>query len=418
MERLAPVTDEFGVVGEVRGQGPHDRRRAGRVRRPHPRPGRGHAVPSSTLGPPACSSARAASTATACASPRRSASPRTRPTKEPAILLDVLAHRRPRGRCPVSDASTDPTIVHWLDGKPWAGTSERTSPVFNPATGEVATPGARSPRRPTSTPSSPRRGPRPTTGGASSLTRRVQVLFAFRELVAQHKDGPGRGSSPPSTARCSPTPWARSAAGSRSSTSRAASRTCSRAGYSEGVSTGVDVLLDPPARRRGRRHHAVQLPGHGPHVDVPGGHRVRQRVHPQAQRARPVGARCCWPSCGSEAGLPDGVFSVVHGDKEAVDALLTPPRRRAVSLRRVDADRPRTSTRPPPTHGKRVQALGGAKNHMVVLPDADLDAAADAAVSAGYGSAGERCMAISVVVAVDPVGDDLVERDRRRASRT
>jgi malonate-semialdehyde dehydrogenase (acetylating) / methylmalonate-semialdehyde dehydrogenase len=109
----------------------------------------------------------------------------------------------------------------------------------------------------------------------------------------------------------------------------------------------------------------------------------------------------------AEAGLPDGVFNVVQGDKEAVDALLEHPAVAAVSfvgstpIARYVYE---TGTR----HGKRVQALGGAKNHMVVLPDADLEAAADAAVSAGFGSAGERCMAISVLVAVDPVADELV----------
>jgi malonate-semialdehyde dehydrogenase (acetylating)/methylmalonate-semialdehyde dehydrogenase len=110
-----------------------------------------------------------------------------------------------------------------------------------------------------------------------------------------------------------------------------------------------------------------------------------------------------------DAGLPDGVFSVVNGDKEAVDALLDHPDIAAVSF---------VGSTPVARHvyvtaattGKRVQALGGAKNHMIVLPDADLDVAADAAVSAGYGSAGERCMAISVVVAVDPIGDDLIGR--------
>ena len=105
----------------------------------------------------------------------------------------------------------------------------------------------------------------------------------------------------------------------------------------------------------------------------------------------------------AEAGLPEGVFNVVHGDKVAVDALLRHPDVQAVSfvgstpIARYVYE---TGT----SAGKRVQALGGAKNHMVVLPDADLDLAADAAVSAGFGSAGERCMAISVVAAVDPVG--------------
>ncbi|MFD0817833.1 CoA-acylating methylmalonate-semialdehyde dehydrogenase [Micromonospora zhanjiangensis] len=109
----------------------------------------------------------------------------------------------------------------------------------------------------------------------------------------------------------------------------------------------------------------------------------------------------------AEAGLPAGVLNVVHGDREAVDRILVHPTVKAVSFvgsTPVARHVYETGTRA----GKRVQALGGAKNHMVVLPDADLDLAADAAVSAGYGSAGERCMAVSVVVAVDPVGDDLV----------
>jgi malonate-semialdehyde dehydrogenase (acetylating)/methylmalonate-semialdehyde dehydrogenase len=113
------------------------------------------------------------------------------------------------------------------------------------------------------------------------------------------------------------------------------------------------------------------------------------------------------------AGLPDGVFNVVHGDAEAVDALLDHPDVKAVSF---------VGSTPVARHvyergirgGKRVQALGGAKNHMVVLPDADLDLAADAAVSAGFGSAGERCMAVSVVVAVEPVGDPLVSKIAQR----
>ena len=115
----------------------------------------------------------------------------------------------------------------------------------------------------------------------------------------------------------------------------------------------------------------------------------------------------------AEAGLPDGVFNVLHGDKVAVDGLLTHPDVAAVSfvgstpIARYVYE---TGT----AHGKRVQALGGAKNHMVVLPDADLDLAADAATSAGFGSAGERCMAISALVAVDPVGDDLVGRIKER----
>src|SRR6202042_2746968 len=117
----------------------------------------------------------------------------------------------------------------------------------------------------------------------------------------------------------------------------------------------------------------------------------------------------------AQAGLPDGVFNVVHGDKVAVDALLTHPDVAAASfvgstpIARYVYE---TGTRA----GKRVQALGGAKNHMVVLPDADLDLAADAAVSAGFGSAGGRCMAGFALVAGAPVGDDLVARISERVA--
>jgi malonate-semialdehyde dehydrogenase (acetylating)/methylmalonate-semialdehyde dehydrogenase len=121
----------------------------------------------------------------------------------------------------------------------------------------------------------------------------------------------------------------------------------------------------------------------------------------------------------TEAGLPDGVFTVLHGDKQAVDGLLEHPDVKSISfvgstpIARYVYE---TGTR----NGKRVQALGGAKNHMLVLPDADLDLVADAAINAGFGSAGERRMAISVVVAVEPVADELIGKitDRMATLRT
>jgi malonate-semialdehyde dehydrogenase (acetylating)/methylmalonate-semialdehyde dehydrogenase len=117
----------------------------------------------------------------------------------------------------------------------------------------------------------------------------------------------------------------------------------------------------------------------------------------------------------AEAGLPDGVFNVVQGDKVAVDAILAHPDIKAVSFV-GSTPIARYVYENGTAHGKRVQALGGAKNHMVVLPDADLNLAADAAVSAGFGSAGERCMAVSALVAVHPVGDDLVARIKDRVA--
>jgi malonate-semialdehyde dehydrogenase (acetylating)/methylmalonate-semialdehyde dehydrogenase len=117
-----------------------------------------------------------------------------------------------------------------------------------------------------------------------------------------------------------------------------------------------------------------------------------------------------------EAGLPDGVFTVLQGDKLAVDGLLTSPVVQSISFvgsTPIAQYIYETASR----HGKRVQALGGAKNHMLVLPDADLDLVADQAINAGYGAAGERCMAISVLIAVEPVADRLIEKITERISR-
>jgi len=117
-----------------------------------------------------------------------------------------------------------------------------------------------------------------------------------------------------------------------------------------------------------------------------------------------------------EAGLPDGVFNVVHGDKVAVDALIDHPKVKSLSFvgsTPIAKYIYENGTK----NGKRVQALGGAKNHMLVLPDADLELAADAAVNAGFGSAGVRCMAISVLVAVEPVADSIIEKISARMSK-
>ena len=116
-----------------------------------------------------------------------------------------------------------------------------------------------------------------------------------------------------------------------------------------------------------------------------------------------------------DAGLPDGVFNVLNGDKEAVDGLLTHPDVAAISFV-GSTPIAKYVYETGSAHGKRVQALGGAKNHMLVLPDADLDLVADSAINAGFGSAGERCMAISVVVAVEPVADELIGKLTQRMS--
>ena len=195
------------------------------------------------------------------------------------------------------------------------------------------------------------------------------------------------------------------------------SPTSSRAGIPESVSTGVDVhskreplgvvgIISP-------FNFPVMVPMWFFPIAIAAGNAVILKPSEKDPSASLWLARL-W----QEAGLPDGVFNVLQGDKVAVDALLESPDVAAVSFvgsTPVAEYVYESASR----HGKRVQALGGAKNHMVVLPDADLDLAADAAVSAGYGSAGERCMAISVLVAVGAVADELVARiaDRTRTLR-
>ena len=219
-------------------------------------------------------------------------------------------------------------------------------------------------------------------------------MFAFRELRRRAHRTSSRGSSPPSTARCSTTPRARSSAAWRSSSSPAASRSCSRASSptrSPPTST-LYSFRQPLGVCAG--HHAVQLPGHGADVDAPDGDRQRQHVRAQALRARPVGVSNLIAELYAEAGLPDGVFNVVHGDKVAVDALLDHPDVAAVSF--VGSTPIAKYIHERATAAR--QARAGARRReepRVVLPDADLDFAADHLTAAGYGSAGQRCMAIS-----------------------
>ncbi|GMA85565.1 hypothetical protein GCM10025868_08150 [Angustibacter aerolatus] len=184
-----------------------------------------------------------------------------------------------------------------------------------------------------------------------------------------------------------------------------------KGGYSENVSTKVDVY----SIRQPLGVVAVISPFNFPAmvplwflpVAIACGNAVVLKPSEKDPSASLLVARL-W----AEAGLPEGVLQVVHGDKVAVDRLLEHPDVASVSfvgstpIARYVYE---TGTR----NGKRVQALGGAKNHMVVLPDADLDLAADAAVNAGFGSAGERCMAISALVAVEPVADEPGRQDRR-----
>jgi malonate-semialdehyde dehydrogenase (acetylating)/methylmalonate-semialdehyde dehydrogenase len=299
-----------------------------------------------------------------------------------------------------------PEIVHWVDGKPWDGTSNRFSNVTNPATGAVTGRVALASAADVDTVVRSARSAA-DDWRAVSLNRRTRVLFAFRELLETRK----RDLAALVTAEHGKV--LADALGEVTRGIEVVEFACGiphllAGGYSEQVSTDTDSysIRQPLGVVAGITpfNFPVMVPMWMFPLAIACGDAFVLKPSERDPSASMLVAEL-W----REAGLPDGVFSVVHGDRETVDALLDHPSIAAVSF---------VGSTPVARHiyataasnGKRVQALGGAKNHMIVLPDADLDVAADAAVSAGYGSAGERCMAISVVVAVDPVGDDLVAR--------
>ncbi|WP_353953821.1 CoA-acylating methylmalonate-semialdehyde dehydrogenase [Knoellia sp. S7-12] len=304
--------------------------------------------------------------------------------------------------------STTPSrITHLISGAPWEGAAERTSPVFNPATGvqsgELDLASAQLVDEIV-------RGARTAWENEwqhVSLTKRTQVLFAFRELLNAKKDEIGALITAEHGKVVS------DAVGEVTRGLEVAEFACGiphllKGGFSENVSTKVDVY----SMRQSLGVVAVISPFNFPAmvplwfvpIAIACGNAVI--IKPSEKDPSAVNAiAALW----KEAGLPDGIMNVVHGDKEAVDALLEHEDVKAVSF--VGSTPIAKYVYEKGTaHGKRVQALGGAKNHMLVLPDADLDLAADAAVNAGFGSAGERCMAISALVAVDSIADDLISK--------
>ncbi|MGH9304019.1 MAG: CoA-acylating methylmalonate-semialdehyde dehydrogenase [Acidimicrobiales bacterium] len=244
-----------------------------------------------------------------------------------------------------------------------------------------------------------------------SISQRTAILFSFRELVDRHRDEIAAAITSEHGKTLSDA-LGELARGIDVLEFASGVGDLLRGGYSENVSTNVDTysIRQPLGVVAGITpfNFPAMVPMWMFPLAIACGNCFILKPSEKDPSASLVLARLL-----SEAGLPDGVFSVVQGDKEAVDALLEHPGIRAVSfvgstpIARYIYE---TAT----GHSKRVQALGGAKNHMVVLPDADLDLAADAAVSAGFGSAGERCMAVSVLVAVEPIGDELVRRITER----
>ncbi|MCP3785147.1 CoA-acylating methylmalonate-semialdehyde dehydrogenase [Micromonospora sp. A3M-1-15] len=300
--------------------------------------------------------------------------------------------------------------THWIGGKPWNGVAERAGDIYDPATGQIAghvdfATAAVVDQAVAAA------GEAFTRWRTASLTQRSNVMFAFRELLNARR---------PELAKIITAEHGKvlsDAAGEIQRGLENVEFACGipqtlKGGFSENASTQVDVYsIRQPLGVVGVIT-PFNFPAMVPLWFAPNAIACGNSVVLKPSEKDPSAANFL-AELFAEAGLPDGVFNVVHGDKEAVDRILEHPAVKAISfvgstpIARYVYE---TGTR----NGKRVQALGGAKNHMVVLPDADLDLAADAAVSAGFGSAGERCMAISVVVAVDPVGDALVGKISER----
>jgi malonate-semialdehyde dehydrogenase (acetylating) / methylmalonate-semialdehyde dehydrogenase len=301
-------------------------------------------------------------------------------------------------------------ISHWIDGKPWSGVPDRHGEVYDPATGEVT--GHVDFASASEVEEAVAAAARAFPGWRdSSLATRSKVLFAFRELLNAHRDELA------AIVTAEHGKVLDDAAGEVGRALENAEFACGipallKGGFSENASTKVDVYsMRQPLGVVGvisPFNFPAMVPLWFVPVAIACGNTVVLKPSEKDPSASNLVAEL-W----ARAGLPDGVLNVLHGDKVAVDGLLTHPTVRGISFvgsTPVARYVYETGT----SNGKRVQALGGAKNHMVVLPDADLDLAADAAVSAGFGSAGERCMAVSVVVAVDPVGDELVAKVRSR----
>ncbi|MEB3371474.1 CoA-acylating methylmalonate-semialdehyde dehydrogenase [Saccharopolyspora mangrovi] len=304
-------------------------------------------------------------------------------------------------------------INHWIAGKPAETAPERTGKVFNPATGEqTGTVAFADGSDVDSAVAAAARAQREWR--RASLAKRSSVLFAFRELLNK------RSGELAEIITAEHGKVLSDAAGEVQRGLENVEYACGipnllQGGFSENASTSVDVHSTRQPVGVVGVISPFNFPAMVPLWFVPNAIACGNSVVLKPSEKDPSAALFI-ARLWQEAGLPDGVFNVVQGDKVAVDALLEHRDVKAISfvgstpIARYVYE---TGT----VHGKRVQALGGAKNHMVVLPDADLDLAADAAVSAGFGSAGERCMAVSAVVAVDPVGDELVAKIAERMGK-
>ena len=302
------------------------------------------------------------------------------------------------------------TLQHWKNGAVYEGTSGRFSDVTNPATGEVTAQLALANEADVDAVVAAAAAAFPAWRD-TSLAKRTQVLFAFRELLNARKEELAAIITAEHGKVLS------DAYGEVSRGQEVVEFACGmphliKGAFTENASTKVDVhSIRQPLGVAGiisPFNFPAMVPMWFFPIAIAAGNTVV--VKPSEKDPTSV----LWiAELWQEAGLPDGVFNVLNGDKVAVDGLLAHPDVASISFvgsTPIAQYVYETGTR----HGKRVQALGGAKNHMLVLPDADLDLAADQAVNAGYGSAGERCMAISAVVAVGGIGDELVTKIKER----
>ena len=302
------------------------------------------------------------------------------------------------------------TTQHWINGAFTAPSDTRLADVTNPATGKVTSQVALASAETVNDAVAAATAAFPLWRD-TSLARRVQILFAFRELLNARK---------PELAAIITAEHGKvldDALGEISRGQEVVEFACGiphllKGGYTENASTKVDVhsLRQPvgPAAIISPFNFPAMVPMWFFPVAIAAGNTVVIKPSEKDPTAANWMAEL-W----KEAGLPDGVFNVLHGDKVAVDTLLQHPDIKSVSFV-GSTPIAQYVYREGTAAGKRVQALGGAKNHMIVLPDADLDLAADAAVNAGFGSAGERCMAISALVAVEPIADELVAKIAER----
>jgi len=301
-------------------------------------------------------------------------------------------------------------LSHWIGGKSTAGTSGRSGPVFDPARGiETARVPLASGAEVDGAVQIAARAAR--DWGTSPLGRRASALFRLRELLDANRERLAAAITAEHGKVLS------DAAGEVDRGLENVEFACGipnllKGSHSMQVSAGVDVHTVPTPLGVVAGITPFNFPAMVPLWMLSNALACGNAFILKPSEKDPSPSLVL-AELIAQAGFPDGVFNVVHGDREAVDALLAHPGVAAISFvgsTPIARHVYETGTRA----GKRVQALGGAKNHMVVLPDADVDAAADAAVSAAYGSAGERCMAISVVVAVGKIADPLVEAIAKR----